>query len=69
MDVDTENILKTSNIKLHNFENNFYKEPDIGYSYSEMNSEFICWSCKKIMNNPYQSECGCLSCHDCLEQK
>ncbi len=68
MDVDTE--ITNSTYKLNNFENDFYKEPDIGYSYSEINPDVICWSCKKIMNNPFQSyDCGCLSCHDCLEQK
>ena len=59
-----------SNVKSHEQECYFYKEANIGYDYSNINPEYLCWSCKKIMNNPYQSaDCGCRSCHDCLEQK
>ncbi len=71
MEVDVINIAEPkSDLKSHEQECYFYKEANIGYDYSNINPEYLCWSCKKIMNNPYQSaDCGCRSCHDCLEQK
>jgi len=70
VDTDTRDILNKSETKHNNFESRFYEESDIGYNFSEINPDLVCWSCKNIMNDPYQSEdCGCLLCHGCLTQK
>jgi hypothetical protein len=41
-----------------------------GLSYEALNidEELICSKCKCLMNDPYQTECGCHYCYKCALQ-
>ena len=38
------------------------------YDKSSLEARFLCFCCNFMLSNPYQAECGCRYCYDCIDE-